>query len=283
MKKSAFTLVELSIVLVIVGLILGGSFKVLQIMQERAQITRAQDDVKAAKEAIIGNTIVNSNTLPEGTFFQEHLSPIKSNQHPLLYVYDENLTQKNICAFIATNLSVVTPTQTVDNVAFVVASEGPNHNMQTAKHDDGDGTFSVKTYKYETKVDDNTSPVNIVDYYDDVVEWVTLAQLQSRLECSREPLRFVNDSLPSTAVGESYSATLYVENNISNVTITCTSSDPKGITFADPTFGGTPNTAGTSQWNCIASEGGTGRSVTKQYVITININTGSGNSGGNSP
>jgi len=233
MKKSAFTLVELSIVLVIMGLLVGGSFKVLQMMRERAQTTKAQDDVKVAKEAIIGNAIVNSKTLPDGTFFQEHLSPVKSNQHPLFYVYDSNLTQENICAFLVTDLSVVTPTQTIDNVAFVVASEGPNNNMQTAKHDDDDGTFSVKTYKYETKVDDNKSPVNIVEYYDDVVEWVTLSQLQSRLECSRDPLRFLNGLLPSTTVGESYSATLYIENNISDITIDCTREEDKGIDFSE--------------------------------------------------
>jgi len=276
MKKSAFTLVELSIVLVIIGLLVGGSFKVFKMMRNRAETTRAQDDVKVAKEAIIGNAIINSKTLPDGAFFQQNLSPVKTNQHPLLYVYDDNLTQKNICAFLATDLSVVTPTQTVDNVAFVVASEGPNHNMQTAMQDDGDGTFSIQIYKYETKVDDNTSPVNIVDYYDDVVEWVTLAQLQSRLECQREPLHFLNNSLPSTTVDESYSATLYVENNISDVTIECNSNDAKGIDFSDPSFSGTPDTSGTSQWSCTATENGTNRSVTKEYVITINTNTGGG-------
>ena len=87
MKKSAFTLVELSIVLIILGLLVGGSFKVLQIMRERAQTTRAQDDVKVAKEAIIGNAIVNSKTLPDGTFFK-NISPLSKviNAHYYMFM-----------------------------------------------------------------------------------------------------------------------------------------------------------------------------------------------------
>ncbi len=194
MKKSAFTLVELSIVLVIIGLLVGGSFKVLKIMRERAQISRAQDDVQVAKEAVIGNTVQNSNTLPSVTFFNQNLSPVKNNQHQLFYADDTNLENIDVCSFNTTNLKVVTPARTIDNVAFVIASESSNHNMQTAIKDNGDGTFSVKTYDYSTKVDDNTSPVNIIDYYDDIVEWVTLAQLKEKLNCPQSGLKIINDN-----------------------------------------------------------------------------------------
>ena len=271
MKKSAFTLVELSIVLVIIGLLVGGSFKVLKIMRDRAQISRAQDDVKVAKEAVIGNAILNGNTLPSVTFFNQNLSPVKDNQHPLFYGDDTNLENTNICSFNATNLKVVTPTKTINNVAFVVASEASNHNMQTALKDDGGGNFSVHTYTYATKVDDNTSPVNIVDYYDDIVDWVTLAQLQKELQCSSKPFAFINQSLPTAEVNETYSATLYVENNVTNVNIICNPDKNMGITFSDPSFSGKPNQAGTNSWYCTASEvSPSTRTVTKHYVITIN-------------
>ena len=282
MKKSAFTLIELSIVLVIIGLLVGGSFKVLKIMRERAQITRAQDDVKIAKEAVIGNTILNANTLPDQAYFDQNLSPVKDNQHPLFYADDTDLEATDICSFTATHLSVVTPSHTISDVAFVIASESSNHNMQTAKKDDGDGDFSVHTYKYETKVDDNTSPVNIVENYDDIVQWVTLAELQKDLQCSQKPFNFLNTSLPTANVNEDYSATLYVENNVTDVSITCDRDSDMGIDFSDPSFSGTPTVSGTNHWECTASENSPGtRSVTKQYVITINsVAGGSGGSGG---
>jgi len=285
MKKSAFTLIELSIVLVIIGLLVGGSFKVLKIMRERAQVTRAQDDVKAAVETVVGNSAKNADTLPSVTFFNQNLSPVKDNQHPLFYANDADLEATDICSFTATHLSVVTPSRTISDVAFVIASESSNHNMQTAKKDDGGGDFSVHTYKYEKKVDDNTSPVNIVENYDDIVQWVTLAQLQRDLQCSQKPLHFLNTSLPTANVGEDYSATLYVENNVTDVSITCDRDSDMGIDFSDPSFSGTPTTSGTNHWECTASESSPGtRSITKQYVITINsVVGGSGGGGGGFP
>jgi len=280
MKKSAFTLVELSIVLVIIGLLVGGSFKVLKIMRDRAQISRAQDDVKVAKEAVIGNAILNGNTLPDPDFFKKNLSPVKDNQHPLFYADDANLQKTDICAFSSTNLKVVTPVKTVNNVAFVVASEGANHNMQTALKDDGDGNFSVHTYTYATKVDDNTSPVNIADNYDDITDWVTLAQLQKELQCSSKPFAFINQSLPTAEVNEAYNATLYVENNVTDVNIACKPDKDIGITFSDPSFSGKPNQAITNSWYCTAREKSPStRTVTKHYVITVN--RAAANQGGN--
>lgn len=218
MKKSAFTLIELSIVLVIIGLLIGGSFKILKVMRERAQISRAQDDVQVAKQAVIGNTILNANLLPSASYFQTNLSPVKNNQHPLFYTDDTALEGTDICSFTTTNLSIVTPTNTISKVAFVVASEGANHNMQTAKISN-----QVNTYNYATKVDDNTSPVNIVDNYDDVVDWVTLPQLQQEARCQDNRLRIVNTSLPSADASTSYNVKIVIDGkNYSSPVLNCT-------------------------------------------------------------
>ena len=190
MKKRAFTLVEMSIVLIIVGLILGGTFKVLKSMQEKAEITNAKDDVEAAKNAIIGNALKNSNTLPSNTFFQKNLSPQKDNQHPLLYVNDTQLETIDICSFQNTKFVVNTPDRgNIKNVAFAIVSEAANHNMQTAKKGN---TLTIHS-SYEAKIDDNPTPVNIPDFYDDIVEWVTLSQLQQQLKCSEHSLSILND------------------------------------------------------------------------------------------
>lgn len=190
MKKRAFTLVEMSIVLIIVGLILGGTFKVLKSMQAKAQVTNAKDDVEAAKNAIIGNALKNSNTLPPNDFFQQNLSPQKNNQHPLLYVDDSQLETIDICSFQSTKLIVNTPDRgDIKDIAFIVVSESANHNMQTIQTGN---TLKVHS-AYEANIDDNPNPVNTPDFYDDIVEWVTLSQLQQQLKCSEHSLSILND------------------------------------------------------------------------------------------
>jgi len=224
MKKNAFTLIELSIVLVIIGLLIGGSFKIFQSMHDRAKVTRAKDDVQTAKNTILGYADT-SNLLPSKANFDQNLSPIKSNQHQLLYVHDTALESKNICAFASTALSVKRDKQdgtsvTISNVAFVIVSESANHNMQT-KLDTS--TNTVEIHKPYTKVDDQPNPVNIVEPYDDVADWVTLDQLKHDVNC--KSFRIANSSLPSTDTNSSknYNAKIILDGNYSNPTAaTCT-------------------------------------------------------------
>jgi len=267
MQKRAFTLIELSMVLIIVGIIIGGGFKVFKSQKEKAYVDQAKRDVLAAKSAIIGNAIINSNTLPDATYFQKNLSPIKSNQHPLLYAYDATLTTQSLCSVSSTGLSIKRAGKPdINDVAFIVVSESANHNMQTKRNG-----ASVTLYTAADKVDDNTSPVNKVENYDDVAEWVTLLQLQHDVDCQSKLFRFINDRLPNGKVGTPYSATLYVENNLSNVSINCVLPTPSnGFTWSDPSLGGTPTLTGTYNFNCTASESAPyTRSVNKQFVIAV--------------
>ena len=271
MKKSGFTLIELSIVLVIIGLLTGGSFKVLKIMRERAQISRAHDDVQVAKQAVIGNTILNSNTLPSQAFFDANLSGVKNNQHQLFYADDTALETTNICAVQTTTLKVKTPTKTIDNIAFVVASEGANHNMQTAKINN-----QVKTYDYAKKVDDSTSPVNIVENYDDVVDWVTLSQLQQEARCQDNQLRIVNTSLPSANAGTTYNVKIVIDGkNYSSPVLTCNFSSSTGANgFTSDSSNFTITNSNTiahtsTEVDCNVTAQGA-KPTSKKFTITVN-------------
>ena len=273
MKKPAFTLIELSIVLVIIGLLIGGSFKILKVMRERAQISRAQDDVQVAKEAVIGY-VQTTHKLPSNSLFDSTLSPEKNNQHPLLYIFgiDSGSSSSDICSFTHTDLKIITAAgDNIKDIAFVVASEAANHNMQTGLTDNGDGTYSVKTYNYATKVDDNTTPVNIAENYDDIVDWVTLSQLQEEAKCSDHQFRIINRTLPVATKGIPYSAELFVENNVSTATINCNPNPQDGITFSDPTFSGTPTDSGTVEWNCVATQNGVANPP-RYFVLTVDSN-----------
>ncbi|MFA5454387.1 MAG: prepilin-type N-terminal cleavage/methylation domain-containing protein [Sulfurimonas sp.] len=218
MKRKAFTLIELAIALTIIGLMIGGSFQAVKAMREKSKVAEAKEQVRASKDAILGYVGKWPN-LPSGTEFQDDLSPVKNNQHAIFYVSDANLSIVNndICAYNTTALKVVDngaiPPRTIDNVAFVVAHEGANYNMQTALN-----ANVVNIYAPSAKVDDNATPVNIVDFYDDIVEWVTLDELQRNVDCSQNKLVILNDYALPRDVNNSSSyigANIYADGGFS--------------------------------------------------------------------
>lgn len=270
MKRTAFTLIELAIALTIIGIMIGGSFQAVKAMREKSKVAEAKEQVRASKDAILGYVGKWPN-LPTRTEFQDDLSPIKNNQHAIFYAPDTVLSTINndICAYNTTALKVidngVVPPRTIDNVAFVLAHEGANYNMQTAHN-----ANVVNIYAPSVKIDNNTTSVNIVDFYDDIVEWVTLSELKENVNCNDKPFRFLNDRLPHGDYNTSYNATLYVENNVSSVNIVCTPSLNHNINFSDPVFSGIPNSPGTALFSCTATETPPAtRTITKQYIITI--------------
>jgi len=268
MKRKAFTLIELAITLTIIGLIIGGSFQAIEAMRQRDKVIEAKDQIRAAKDLIKGYAVKWPN-LPTRTEFQDNLSPVKNNQHAIFYAADTALSTigNDICAYDTTALKVVDkgvdPERIIDNVAFVVAHEGANHNMQTALSGN-----VVNIYGADDKVDDNTTPVNIVDFYDDIVEWVTLDELQYNVRCNDTPLRIINNYLPSGKVGSSYSATIYVDGNYSTPdSHNCVPNSFNGLTYSNYTISGTPSSSGTFYVDCSVSADG--RDTSRAFVITI--------------
>ncbi|MDD5373555.1 MAG: prepilin-type N-terminal cleavage/methylation domain-containing protein [Sulfurimonas sp.] len=281
MGRRGFTLIELAIALTIIGLMIGGSFKAMRSMSERSRISEAKEQVLGAKNAVMGYAI-EYPSLPSVAVFDQNLSPLKGNQADLImYVPANNLiTGDDICAFTTTNLSVTvnnvdgSARPPITNVAFVIAHGSANRNIQTALV----GNNIVVHSPSEQNIDDNTTSVNRPEQYDDIVEWMTLTQLQKEVGCIDRPLRFLEDKLPNAKVGVAYpdlsvssEVKLMVENNISAVTINCNPTSQKGINFVSPNFSGTPTAAGTAAFSCTATEGlpSSRPPITKDFVISI--------------
>ena len=66
--KKGFTLVELAMVLIVVGLLMGGAFQMMKVMGEKARSTEAKNTLDATKEAVIAFAI-NNNRLPTAAEF----------------------------------------------------------------------------------------------------------------------------------------------------------------------------------------------------------------------
>ena len=90
---------------------------------------------------------------------------------------------------------------------------------------------------YETDIIIDNYPGDLggaarVEPYDDILEWVTLNELRTKLECRGPPMTILNNEMPSGDTGSAYSAVIYVD-------------------------GGVPFTAGGGEYNwCIQTESG---------------------------
>jgi len=282
MGRRGFTLIELSIVLTIIGLMIGGSFKVMKMMRERAKIAEAKEQVLAAKNAVIGY-VLKWPDLPTVTEFDANLSTSKDPNHPMFYTADTSLwvTGNDVCEFTSTSLKVNNRGSTINDVAFVIAHEGANYNLQT---DLNVSNQTVYIHTPFTKRDDNPTIMNNAGHeYDDVVEWVTLDQLKKEVGCIDKPFRFIIDKLPNGKVGVQYpsvlgTAKLEVENSLPGETVSmdCTPKPQYGIDFNATTNGlnfyGTPTTATIINFDCNATVSNSNQFAQKKFAITIDPN-----------
>lgn len=186
--KRGFTLVELAIVLVIIGLLIGAGAGLMNVLVKRAKYNESKEIINAVAEAITSQ-VASSGLLPDSSGFNS-VAPSKKDSYgkDLVYVYDTTLPSSNICGVSSSSISVEvcpdagcsTPTQTVNNVAFLIISSGHNKNIQTSTST----TSTIRVYTYGVpNIDDNTSDMNRPEEYDDIVKWVTVDELKSARKC----------------------------------------------------------------------------------------------------
>jgi len=216
--KRAFTLIELAIVLVIIGLLLGGGMGMFSILVKRSKVIETKDNLKANVEAVISYAASNDK-LPSNTEFKNVVRKSKDSWGKEFgYIPDNNLLDyESICERKTTNITLKkcpdttcsSPTQEIHNIAFVIFSGGLNYNIQTALN-----SGEIKVYEPGVKVDDNSSDMNRVEEYDDIVEWVTLNDLRIKAGCQGSQIKIVNNELPYGYVSSDYNATVYADGGI---------------------------------------------------------------------
>ena len=201
MRRKAFTLIELALVIAIIGIMVGGGFKVLAMQRTKADITKAKEHVKTTKGNVLGYAMEYVD-LPTWAEFNMSLAPINStdlNSSFFYFAAPELQNDIDVCSFKNTSLEVrvfdgSTPLRTIKDVAFVVADQSANKNIQTDAYKSG-STWIVNTYIGATQADDNGADyTNTNDTYDDIVDYVTLNQLQEEVDCKSNKLKVLNDS-----------------------------------------------------------------------------------------
>jgi prepilin-type N-terminal cleavage/methylation domain len=162
------TLIEVAIVLVILGLLIGLGAGLISMLTKRAKIIESRETVDAAVEALISYAAGNKCLTENKTQANLRKTLDAWNQPLFLRVAPELLPElengtcsssnASICDRKSTGLRVIicndaacTSNQTISNVAFVVASKGPNYNLQILQIKNE--TIEVRVYPPGLQVD----------------------------------------------------------------------------------------------------------------------------------
>ena len=224
-KSHGFTLIELAIVLVIVGLLMGMGAGIVGTLTKRAKLFENRGIIDAAVESLISYAASN-NDLPDiATFPTVVRNPNDVWKKPLYYIVDDDLldsTAGGICDRKSTQLEIDNcpttgcgaPTNTIYNVAFIILSGSTNFNNQTTGSAAVTSDTTVNHYAQELVLDDYNADVNRAEPYDDIVKWITLDELRIKAGCKTSPIRIVNNELPYGFQDSSYSASIYGDGGV---------------------------------------------------------------------
>ncbi len=195
-NNRGFTLIELSIVLVILGLILGTIAPLFTTLTKKSKLSDGKQVVTTARNEIKGD-LIRTRVLPANLSNVGHtMDPWQNN---LVYLPAPNMAGKDICNWLATGSNQTGLAICLDgdctankkaNIAFIIASIGSNFNRQTETpaNRDGDATdLEVRTYSYGTAIDRYTTapdPNRATDQYDDIIQYVTADELLQQISCS---------------------------------------------------------------------------------------------------
>ncbi len=209
--RRGFTLIELAIVLVLIGLLVGMGAGLIGLLVKRVHYNQTRERLDANVEALIGGFrgCIPATDNASTAFGYCNLSVLRNRTDAwredfLCLVADEIANYNSYCDACArrtTSLKVVDEMDnnaTHENIAFVLISKGPDHRLQT---DIGNDTVEIHV------------PGRA---YDDLVRYVTLNELKAKLKCeyAEERLRILNNELPYGFVGSSYNATVYAEGGV---------------------------------------------------------------------
>lgn len=181
-EKNGFTLVELAIVLVVIGLLIGLGASLIGPLTKRAKLQETREIVKQAKEAVLGYAVKNGY-LP-ATLDDAGARKRDAWGRDLQYKPADELLSNDACSVSSTTIRVRECTNTdcsnyneKSNIAFVVYSKGEDANGACT------GTTTPFYIREQGMPYSSTCTYNPTDpqfNYDDIVEYITLYEIIAR-------------------------------------------------------------------------------------------------------
>ncbi|MCC6347266.1 MAG: type II secretion system protein [Nitrospirales bacterium] len=297
--REGFTLVELAIVLLVIGIVISLGIGLLGPLTRRAKYSESRETVNGAVESVNGWASTNRR-LPDAA--TEFAGAVKSSRDAfgkaLSYLVDANLVTipsgatDALCGRKTTGLSVSDCSSgsctTITNVAFVVISGAENFNIQTNSTGGVVTVYTMDATDRDDCTDAATCPSAATmaqdpdrsEPYDDIVKWVSLDELRTKVGCQGAQLWIVNNELPFGAVNSAYVAGVYADGgvpfgggNFRWCAQTASGSAPANLTFRN--MGNSANIPFSA--DCTAL-------VESSWVLTAGVNVaGSPNAAGSYP
>lgn len=183
-----FTLVEIAVVLVIVGLILGTLAPAMMAIIKKDKLKAGRQVVQLARDEVVGYAMINGGRLPALSNIAHRTDPWGSQ---LFLINAPSLAGTDVCSVNATGMSLIiySPTggggscttgSTVQDIASVLGSKGPDYNRQISALTSG----QVGILDYGCTGDlypaDN-GPASANRPFDDIYEYISLGELKARL------------------------------------------------------------------------------------------------------
>lgn len=255
--QAGFTLIEMAIVMVIIGVLVGFGTSIVGPLTIRAKRMESAEIVEAGFQGVVGHATANRGVLPTAAQFPGIIK--KRNDawtRPVQYIYDANLADGNpnsgdLCTRRTTQITLnqcpdaaCSSPVTVADVAFLLLSSGENFNNQTEGSLSVSSPIVINVYSNGLgNVDGYATDFSRPESYDDIVQWATLNELRSQVGCRGPQLVVLNNELPPGRVANPYSAVVYVEGGVpfgsGGDYIWCietpTGTPPAGLTFRDHT------------------------------------------------
>jgi prepilin-type N-terminal cleavage/methylation domain-containing protein len=224
--KQGFSLIEIAIVLVIAGLLVGMGAGMVGPLTKRVKINETKNIIDAAVETNISFG-ASANSLPDAATFPTIVRMSDDTwRNSLNYIFDDNLSNPStggICGRSSTLLTINNcfsagcgSPNVIANVAYIILSSGGNFNNQTEANAAVSVATTINVYDTGVSVDNYSGggdPSN-VEPYDDIVSWITLNELRIKTGCTGPPIKILNNDLPSGKNGSAYSANIYADGGV---------------------------------------------------------------------
>jgi len=249
-KRKGFTLVELAIVLIIIGLLLSIGVTLFTILVKSAKLKDTRTVVKTVCEAVKSYAITNK-TLPSNLNGLGVKTKDAYGQN-LIYVFASGLDTNDFCENNGSWVNLTDRGVTKNKVAFLVYSISEN------RHDDTDTGSGYEIKEHGTSVG--------IYEYDDETCYTDIDSLRKE---TCEPLKITTDSLPVGTQYLSYPSTS-IEASVSGMNCSI-SGLPSELSSSGCSISGTPTQAGTFQVNVTVTDS-IGRTASKTFGLVINPN-----------
>lgn len=217
--NKGFTLVELAVSLVVIGLLVGLGMSMVGPLMTAVKVRESKENLGGAVESV-NSWAAGNNKIPDKDNFKTIVkTTVDAWGRDFIYVYSESLTpgtatKDTICGRRSTLLKLIDTnisTTPIDNIAYIVFSKGDDAESDTI-FTSGTLTPASGSLSPNDKITTNaflptastTSTIVTTDGSNDLVRWVTLDELRTKVGCQGAQLRIVNNELPYANKGAPY-------------------------------------------------------------------------------